>query len=212
MKSKQLTLTISKGCRGGRRLGSGRKRLHSKGVAHRNRELVTKRTPMHINFKYKALIRNKTCLRLLKRAIMNARSHGLRVLQFSLQSNHIHLIVESDNNKILTQGMRSLTVTFAKGLGKGRVQLERYHLHVLRSLRETRNAVKYVLFNQQKHEKGTYSKVDGYSSLLTNGKALLWVSQFAKRTKMTIQIGKEEPWPRELEKSHLLRLSMACLF
>lgn len=190
MKSKQLKLNLYKGKWGGRRPGSGRKQLHSKGVAHRTREEVRPRTPLHINFKFRASIRNKNCLRLLKRAIINARSHGLRIIHYSLQSNHIHLIVESENNEVLTRGMRSLTVTFAKGLKKGRVQIERYHLHVLKTLRETRNAVQYVLFNQQKHEKGTYSVIDEYSSLLALREAGRFIARFAKKNKMTLRIGK----------------------
>lgn len=189
MKSKQLKLNLYKGTWGGRRPGSGRKRIHSKGVSHRSREEVKLRTPLHINFKFRAFIKNKACLRLLNRAIINARSHGLRVNHYSLQSNHIHLIVESENNEVLTRGMRSLTVTFAKGLKKGRVQIERYHLHVLKTLKETRNAVRYVLFNQQKHEKGTYSVIDEYSSLLTLKAAGRLIMSFAKKNKMTLKIG-----------------------
>ncbi|MFP5490366.1 MAG: hypothetical protein ACLGG0_02610 [Bacteriovoracia bacterium] len=163
--AKQLNLNIYKGSRGGRRPGAGRKRIHSKGVAHRVREKVQMRHAMHVNFKYCTTIRHKRGLSLLKRAILNARKMGLRVIHFSLQSNHIHLILEAQDNAILTRGMRSLTVTIAKGLGKGRVQLERYHLHVLRSIRETRNAVHYVLFNEQKHRGLKRAYVDGYSSL-----------------------------------------------
>ncbi len=209
MRSKQLSLQLSNGRHGGRRPGSGRRRIHSKGVAHRMREEVSTRVPMDINFKYKAFIKNKQCLKLLKKAILNARSHGLRVIHFSLQSNYIHLIVESENNSILTTGMRSLTVTFAKGLKKGRVQLERYHLHVLRSIRETKNAVRYVVFNQQKHEKGTYSKVDEYSSVLSHKE---WIKEFAKRGKMTLLIGKRSEWESDKVRSYLLRISMAELF
>lgn len=163
--AKQLKLDLFKGKRGGRRPGAGRKRIHSKGVAHRKREKVSYQKALHINFKLKTFIRNKSCLKLLKRAIVNARRHGLRVAHFSLQSNHVHLILEASNNKILTKGMRSLTITFAKGLRKGKVQLERYHLHVLKSLRETKNAVHYVLFNQQKHLDLKKAYVDKYSSL-----------------------------------------------
>lgn len=212
MGTKQLSLNLSKGKRGGRRPGSGRRRIHSKGVGHRRRERVSGKVPMHINFKYKAFIRNKQCMKLLKRAIVNARSHGLRIVQFSLQSNHVHLIVESESNAIVTKGMRSLTVTMAKGLHKGRVQLERYHLHVLRSVRETKNAVRYVVFNQQNHEKGTYSKVDEYSSLLSNQCVLEWVKEFSKIAKMTLIIGKGDSWKRDGERSHLLKLGMAGLF
>lgn len=60
--------------------------------------------------------------------------------------------------------MRSLTVTFAKGLKRGKVQVERYYLHVFKTVRETRNAVLYVLFNKQKHEKGTSVVIDKYGT------------------------------------------------
>lgn len=178
--------------RGGFRKNSGRKRRHSKGVAHRVREDVSRRTPMHINFKYKAAIRNKYCLRLLKRAILNARKLGLRVNHFSLQYDHVHLIVEADTNEILSSGMRSITVTIAKGMKMGKVQLERYHLHVLRSQRETRNAVMYVLFNRQKHEKGTYSRVDEYTSVLYLKNGLDLIKRFVQKKKITLKIERIE--------------------
>lgn len=176
---------------GGRRQNSGRKRIHSKGVSHRTRELVTPKTPLHINFKYKAYMRNKYCLKLLKRAILNARKLGLRVNHFSLQYDHVHLIVEADSNAILESGMRSITVTIAKGMKMGKVQLERYHLHVLRTLRETRNAVLYVLFNRQKHEKGN-SKIDGYTSLIYLENLGELVRDFVKKKKITLKIERAE--------------------
>jgi REP element-mobilizing transposase RayT len=134
-------------------------------VAHERRERVSLRTALHINFKVRFSIRNKVCLGHLKKAIQNARSHGLKVLHFSLQSNHVHLLVEAVDNEILTRGMRSLTVTFAKRMGRGRIQLERYHLHVLRTLQETKNAVNYVLFNHQRHTGSKTAHVDSFSSL-----------------------------------------------
>ena len=162
---KQLQLDLHKGKHGGRRPGSGRKRIHSNGVAHRVREKVQLRTPLHINFKVKAFIKNKQCLKILKRAILNARKLGLFINHYSLQSNHIHLIVEATDNETLTMGMRSITITFAKNLNKGRNQEERYHRHVMRTLREVKNAVHYVLFNEQKHRNLKKAYVDSYSSL-----------------------------------------------
>ena len=61
--------------------------------------------------------------------------------------------------------MRSLTITFAKGVAKRRIQIERYHLHVLRSLQETKNAARYVLFNEQKHAGLKRADINSYSSL-----------------------------------------------
>ncbi len=211
MRTKQLKLDLYKGKRGGRRPGSGRKRINSKGVSHRPREQVTSRTPVHINFKYRTHIKNKQCLKILKKAIMNARSHGLRVIHFSLQSNHVHLLIESESNEILTRGMRSLTVTIAKGLKAGRVQVERYHLHVLRTIREAKNAAEYVLFNQQKHEKRTYSKLDGYSSLLSMERAQKLIRIYAMKAGITISIGENERWQSDREKSFLLKQGLLQL-
>lgn len=163
--SKQMVLNLYKGSHGGRRPGSGRKRIHSKGVAHRTRERVNLKIPLHINFKVKASIRNKLCLKILKRAILNGREKGLIISHFSLQSNHVHLIIEARDNKTLTKGMRSLTITFAKNINKGSIQIERYHLHVLKSLNEVKNAVHYVLFNEQKHRNLKRAYVDHFSSL-----------------------------------------------
>lgn len=187
---KQMKLNLNKGKRGGRREGAGRKRIHSNGVSHRTRQKVSYRTPLHINWKYKAHIRNKDSLRILKRAILNARKHGLRIVHYSLQSNHVHLIIEAGDNRILTKGMRSITVTMARGLSKGRVQIERYHLHVLRTLNETRNAVLYVCFNKQKHEKRKISVLDEYSSLLHAGS----IRNYAQKMRVTLKITNTGEW------------------
>ena len=133
---------------------------------------------------------------------------GLRVLHFSLQSNHIHVIVEADTNKLLTKGMRSLTITMAKGLQKGRIQKERYHLHVLRSVRETRNAIRYVLFNKQRHEKGTCSAIDDYTSVLSLRNGLKLIQEFAKN-RMTIVIKKGEAWIPDPPVSYLAKIAVS---
>lgn len=205
---RQLKLNLNKGRHGGRRSGSGRKRIYSKGVAHRIRETVSSRTPCHVNFKYKCHIKNKDCLKLLKRAIANSRAYGLRIIHFSLQHNHIHIITEPTNNEILTRGMRSLTITFAKGLNQGKVQIERYHLHVLRTLREAKNAVHYVLFNKQKHEKGTCSKIDEYCSLWAVSKWNELVKAYAKTWNKTLVMGKNEYWKQDTPHTYLLKRSL----
>ncbi len=166
---------------------------------------------MHINFKYRTHIRNKECLKLLKRAIINARKHGLRILHYSMQSNHLHFIIEAGSNETLSRGMRSLTITFAKGLRKGKVQLGRYHLHVLRSIRETRNAIEYVLFNQQKHEKGTCSNIDQYSSVLSLKNVSKVIAQYAKNKKMFLWIRRKPGLDMDVGTSYIFRLGQSRL-
>jgi hypothetical protein len=64
--------------------------------------------------------------------------------------------VEADGSAALGRGMKSLASRFARAvkraLGRhGQVVRDRYHLHVLRSVREVRNAIRYVLLNGRKH-------------------------------------------------------------
>jgi putative transposase len=144
---------------GGKRRGAGRPRVHSKGVAHRSREYVSTKNPLHINFKVvKGIpnLRNKAILKILKRAIINSRRFNITILHWSLQSNHVHLIVEAPNNIVLTKGMKSLLITFAKRLNsyhkrKGPAQRARFHLHVLKTQYAIRNAINYVKRNYLDH-------------------------------------------------------------
>ncbi len=80
----------------------------------------------------------------------------------------------------------------------------KYRMNVRNSLAETRNAIHYVLFNQQKHERGIYSRIDEYSSVLCIEGGLELVRSFAKRNRMTITIGKIS-WKPDLPQSWLAK-------
>lgn len=195
---------------GGYRKGAGRKRIHSRGVAQETREKVSHRVPLHVNFKYRMHVRNKETLKILKRSIQNARIQGLRILHYSFQSNHVHLIIEATSNEILTRGMRSLTNAMAKRIDRGRIQIQRYHLHVLRTFREAKNAIRYVLFNQQKHDsprggQDTCSTVNEYSSVLALENGLELIRNFARKTKITIRIEKGSVWKGDLGRSYIYK-------
>jgi hypothetical protein len=177
---KQLELNMNKGDWGGRRKGAGRKRKHSRGVAHCKREIVTTREPLHVNFKFNIPVRNETGLLALTKSIENARKY-FHILHYSLQWNHIHLIVEAKDNNSLITGMRSFTNTFVKRMGKGSIQKERYHLHVLRSVKETKNAFRYVILNHIHHSKKRTLRADLFSSI-----SQLNVREIAREYKVTI--------------------------
>lgn len=81
------------------------------------------------------------------------------MVHYSLQRDHVHLIVESAGKEALGRGMKSISARLARAVNRpfgrrGRVLDGRYHLHVLRSRREVRNALAYVLLNVRKHWKG----------------------------------------------------------
>jgi REP element-mobilizing transposase RayT len=104
------------------------------------------------------------------RAIRNAkRGHAaFRVLHFSIQTNHLHLIVEADDRLTLTRGMQGLAIRAAKAINRvlgraGRVFADRYHAHTLMTPREVRRGIAYVLLNHRKHDRSAHG-VDPCSS------------------------------------------------
>ncbi len=86
-----------------------------------------------------------------------ASSRGsFRLLQFSVQSDHLHLLVEADEPTRLARGVQGLAIRVARAINRvlrrrGRVWDGRYHSHLLRTPREVRNAFVYVLQNFRKH-------------------------------------------------------------
>jgi hypothetical protein len=81
---------------------------------------------------------------------------GFRLVDFSVQSNHIHLVCEGNDKRALSRGMQGLAIRLAKGINKrlgrrGKVFACRYHARQLHTPTETRNALIYVLGNYARH-------------------------------------------------------------
>ena len=77
-----------------------------------------------------------------------------RLVHYSIQNDHLHLIVEAKDRTSLSRGIQGLAVRVAKGLNrlwerKGKVFADRYHDHILRTPREVKNALRYVLNNSR---------------------------------------------------------------
>jgi REP element-mobilizing transposase RayT len=95
--------------------------------------------------------------RVLERAFARGAQHlGLRVIHYSIQTNHLHLIVEADDRRALSRGMQGLLVRVARALNKllrrsGSVFGDRYHARALLTPREVRTALVYVLQNVRNH-------------------------------------------------------------
>src|SRR5215470_15513321 len=84
------------------------------------------------------------------------RRTSFRVIHFSIQSNHIHLIVEAGSKATLMRALRGLGIWLARRVNErlgrhGRVIGERYHLRPLTTPRDVRNAIVYVLQNHRHH-------------------------------------------------------------
>ncbi len=96
---------------------------------------------------------------------------GFRVVHYSLQQDHVHLIVEASDRAALSAGMRRLVIRLAKridvvarGGRRGKVWADRYHRQDLTSPRQVRNTLVYVLQNGWKHGHVRPGALDAYSS------------------------------------------------
>jgi hypothetical protein len=101
-------------------------------------------------------------------ALSAASSSRFRVLQYSVQRDHVHFLVEADTSSGFERGVRGLAIRVARAVNRtlhrrGSVWADRYHSHELRTPREVRNALVYVLNNWRKHEPGS-SGLDPRSS------------------------------------------------
>ena len=161
-RNRQLTMKLRETPRwGGWRDNAGRKRDPKSGMPHTSRQGFSSPTPAHVTVKLLPDIlslRTKKLVRALERtfAIGCDRSE-FRLVHYSLQDNHAHLIVEARDQHALGRGMMAigsrlaLAVNRVMGRKKGRVVAERYHARLLRTPREVRNALRYVLLNARRH-------------------------------------------------------------
>lgn len=106
----------------------------------------------------------------ISRAIRAAQRPGFRVAHFSVQRDHIHLLVEASDKPALSAGMRGLVIRIARRLNialrrRGRLWGDRWNGRALASPREVRNALAYLYFNARKHRE-LASGLDAYASCL----------------------------------------------
>jgi REP element-mobilizing transposase RayT len=83
-------------------------------------------------------------------------SEQFRVVHFSVQHNHVHLLVEASDRRALSSGVSGLAIRIARYVNdllsrRGRFWAERWHGRALNTPLEMRQAIVYVLMNARKH-------------------------------------------------------------
>ncbi len=78
------------------------------------------------------------------------------MVHYSIQTTHVHLLVEATSKEALGHGMKSIGARVARAVNRvfgreGAALYGRYWLRILRTPREVRNALAYVLLNVRKH-------------------------------------------------------------
>jgi REP element-mobilizing transposase RayT len=170
---------------GGKRPGAGRKPKGARpGACHEARPEHNPRHPVHVTIRVvgsAAGLRRKDTYQAIREAtIVTAKREDFRIIHASIQRDHIHLIVEADSKKSLSNGVRGFSISAARQINKaitarggdrrtGRVIGDRYHARPLTSPRAVRNAIAYSLNNWRHHgeDRAPFAqtwKVDPFSS------------------------------------------------
>jgi REP element-mobilizing transposase RayT len=117
-------------------------------------------------------LRSRRSFRIIRKALFAVSERFSRICEFSVQGNHIHLLVEAADKRHLSSAMRSLGVRVARNMNtlmgrRGRVVAHRYHARPLRTPTEVRRARSYVLGDFAKLARGRASTAvdDVYSSI-----------------------------------------------
>ena len=148
---------------GGRREGAGRKSAPGRRrVPHRRRAPHDRHCPVHVTLRARGdlpALRRDDVFGAVRAAFIRVSRGGFRLLHFSVQRDHVHLLVEAEGPTALRCGLQGLAIRVAKAINRtlgrrGKVWADRYHARALRTPREVRNALVYVLQNVRKHLRG----------------------------------------------------------
>ena len=186
---------------GGRRKGAGRyKKRKGSWVSHGPRPFHDWRHPVHVTLRVRRGVPNLRGFKLAKAiaeglrraasakwARQVARRKTFRVIHYSTQKDHLHLIVEASSKVALGRGMQGLVSGIARRVNnrlgrRGAVFGDHYHGHAMRSPVEVRHAIVYVLKNYEKHPE----PIPERSSVATRGidpcSSAAWFKGWAEAT------------------------------
>jgi REP element-mobilizing transposase RayT len=159
---------------GGKRKGAGRKPKNDEpGMPHRQRPAKKRGDPLHITVRLAdglPSLRRGGALEVVLAALSaSSDRHGMRIVHYSIQKDHLHLLVEAKDRTCVARGMNALLSPLARALNKlwvrsGKVFPDRYHDEVISTPTQARNALRYVLQNGKKHGAVPQSSIDLCSS------------------------------------------------
>jgi REP element-mobilizing transposase RayT len=156
---RQLELTLRTW--GGKRARAGRRPKGAQaGMPHATRPAHKPYNPLHVTWRVLPHVWNlraHRCMQPLRRAFSKGCDRfGFRLIHFTVQGNHIHLLAEAEDARALARGLKGLGVRAAKALNrvmgrKGAVLADRYHARPIKTPLATRIGLLYVFRNAAKH-------------------------------------------------------------
>lgn len=141
-----------------RRRGRPRKPQPRHDSVHRTRPALARSTPVHVVLRCKVRqLRTRRVYRELRRVVARYVNRAeFHITHFSIQTNHLHLIVEAENRTCLARGMQSFAIRAARAIQRaleirGKVFAFRYHATQIEGYAQARRTISYVLNNWRHH-------------------------------------------------------------
>jgi REP element-mobilizing transposase RayT len=165
---------------GGKRRGAGRPPKGARaGSPHKARPELQARYPVHVVLRVVGAVgnlRRRCAYRAVREATLTtARREEFRIVHLSIQRTHVHLLVEARDKCTLASGMQGFQISAAKHLNaaiskgregprrRGAVFPDRYHAVIIRSPRQARHALRYVLGNWRRHQEDLVAPMSSWA-------------------------------------------------
>jgi REP element-mobilizing transposase RayT len=158
------------------------------GSPHKTRPELKPNWPVHIVLRvhedlknlrkrhmYKAL-REATITAALRELSYAPETDFFRIIHLSIQDTHVHLLAEAGSKEALARGLQGFQISAAKHINRaysqklrlrrrrrGSVFPDRYHEEIIRSPRQARHALSYVLNNWRKHREDRAPVAQGWN-------------------------------------------------
>jgi len=149
----QVTLNeyrATTGEHGGPRPRAGRPAGNGSEVPHLKRPVFKEAEPAHVTIRIRkgiSSLRVKKVIRAFRRSLREVLARDdFRLVVYSIQRNHLHLIIEAADNDAMASGMKAVASRLARVVNRvfkrsGKVVDGRYHMRALTTPREVRNAL-----------------------------------------------------------------------
>lgn len=190
---RQLELSLRRD-KNGQRRGIGKRVIRNKlgrpardprrpSEPHKTRASVSRREPQHVTLRVVdrvPYLRRRHYYAQLRRALSAVwRRTDFRVVHFSLQGSHVHLVCEARHKHALASGVKAFESSFAQRVNRvisrrtgnrtrGQVFRDRYHVRPITKPTDVRNCLAYVLNNFRHHRLSGPTlygdKIDEFSS------------------------------------------------
>jgi REP element-mobilizing transposase RayT len=141
------------------------------GVSHLRRPSLSNQHPSHVTLRVQpgvSSLREGAVYTVVRAALNGGKSNfGFSLAHFSVQRDHLHLIAEASDRRALSRGVQGLAIRIARAVNRqlartGRLFADRYHARALKTPREVKWALRYVLLNVRKHARAPRAPVAGF--------------------------------------------------